>query len=124
MVLAQPTRTAVYGPVRTVVWQGSAGDRRPYANLTGNSEISGLETGTGDSACQAEISRSGTSDLRNLLSVRGRLLLLACSCGFFRIWILLRDQQDFPGGTLFRCCVRLVRVLQCETLAKWDRQLP
>jgi hypothetical protein len=33
-LLAQPTRTAVYGPVRTVVWQGSAGDRRPYANLT------------------------------------------------------------------------------------------
>ena len=32
-VLAQPTRTAVYGPVRTVVWQGSAGDRRPYADL-------------------------------------------------------------------------------------------
>ena len=25
-------RTAVYGPVRTVVWQGSAGDRRPYAD--------------------------------------------------------------------------------------------
>jgi hypothetical protein len=24
----------VYGPVRTVVWQGSAGDRRPYADLT------------------------------------------------------------------------------------------
>jgi len=23
----------VYGPVRTVVWQGSAGDRRPYADL-------------------------------------------------------------------------------------------
>jgi hypothetical protein len=22
----------VYGPVRTVVWQGSAGDRRPYAD--------------------------------------------------------------------------------------------
>jgi hypothetical protein len=37
-VLAQPTRTAVYGPVRTVVWQGSAGDRRPYANLTGHSK--------------------------------------------------------------------------------------
>src|SRR6266446_5552050 len=32
-MLAQPTRTAVYGPVRTVVWQGSAGDRRPYADL-------------------------------------------------------------------------------------------
>jgi hypothetical protein len=29
---AQSTRTAVYGPVRTVVWQGSAGDRRPYAD--------------------------------------------------------------------------------------------
>jgi hypothetical protein len=26
--------TAVYGPVRTVVWQRSAGDRRPYADLT------------------------------------------------------------------------------------------
>src|SRR5262245_38386205 len=25
-------RTAVYGPVRTVVWQGSAGDRCPYAD--------------------------------------------------------------------------------------------
>jgi len=28
----------VYGPVRTVVWQGSAGDRRPYADLTGGPE--------------------------------------------------------------------------------------
>jgi hypothetical protein len=28
----QTFRTAVYGPVRTVVWQGSAGDRRPYAD--------------------------------------------------------------------------------------------
>ena len=28
----------MYGPVRTVVWQGSAGDRRPYADHreTGN----------------------------------------------------------------------------------------
>src|SRR5437762_841801 len=33
-VLAQNSRTAVYGPVRTVVWQGSAGDRRPYADQT------------------------------------------------------------------------------------------
>jgi hypothetical protein len=24
----------VYGPVRTVVWQGSVGDRRPYADQT------------------------------------------------------------------------------------------
>ena len=30
---------AVYGPARTVVWQGSAGDRRPYANLTSKSEV-------------------------------------------------------------------------------------
>jgi len=26
----------VYGPVRTVVWQGSAGDRRPYADQRPN----------------------------------------------------------------------------------------
>jgi hypothetical protein len=26
-------RETVYGPVRTVVWQGSEGDRRPYADL-------------------------------------------------------------------------------------------
>ena len=38
-MLARPTRTAVYGPVRTVVWQGSAGDRRPYADLVGNWEV-------------------------------------------------------------------------------------
>jgi hypothetical protein len=37
---------------------------------------------------------------------------------------LLRDQHDFPRGTLFCCCVRLVRVFQCETLAKRDRQPP
>ena len=28
------SRTAVYGPVRTVVWQGTAGDCRPYADQT------------------------------------------------------------------------------------------
>jgi hypothetical protein len=33
------SRTAVYGPVRTVVWQGSAGDCRPYADQTGFSDI-------------------------------------------------------------------------------------
>jgi len=32
-MLARLTRTAVYGPVRTVVWQGSAGNRGPYADL-------------------------------------------------------------------------------------------
>jgi hypothetical protein len=29
------SRTAVYGPVRTVVWQGSAADCRPYADQVG-----------------------------------------------------------------------------------------
>jgi hypothetical protein len=32
--LLRQNRTAVYGPVRTVVWQGSAGDRGPYADQT------------------------------------------------------------------------------------------
>ena len=36
------SRTAVYGPVRTVVWQGSVGDRRPYADLTGDAEVTEL----------------------------------------------------------------------------------
>jgi hypothetical protein len=35
-VLAQTSRTAVYGPVRTVVWEGSAGDRRPYPDQHNN----------------------------------------------------------------------------------------
>ncbi len=34
------SRTAVYGPVRTVVWQGSAGDCRPYADQVAYSEVS------------------------------------------------------------------------------------
>jgi hypothetical protein len=29
----------VYGSVRTVVWQGSVVDRRPYADLTGKPEV-------------------------------------------------------------------------------------
>jgi hypothetical protein len=32
MRLSVTYRTAVYGPVCTVVWQGSVGDRRPYAD--------------------------------------------------------------------------------------------
>ena len=50
----------MYGPVRTVVWQGSAGDRRPYADQTplcleiqyfkliGRSVISSWVTAVGD----------------------------------------------------------------------------
>ena len=30
------SRTAVYGPVRTVVWQGSADNRCPYADQIAN----------------------------------------------------------------------------------------
>ncbi len=30
----------MYGPVRTVVWQGSAGDRRPYADQVSLWEVS------------------------------------------------------------------------------------
>jgi hypothetical protein len=41
------SRTAVYGPVRTVVWQGSAGDCRPYADLTGISDEWILDSGAG-----------------------------------------------------------------------------
>jgi hypothetical protein len=33
----------VYGPVRTVVWQGSAGDRRPYADLTSKPEVNSTD---------------------------------------------------------------------------------
>jgi hypothetical protein len=41
------SRTAVYGPVRTVVWQGSAGDCRPYADRTGISDEWILDSGAG-----------------------------------------------------------------------------
>ena len=41
-VLAQPTRTAVYGPVCTVVWQGvRVGDRRPYADHVEITQLTG-----------------------------------------------------------------------------------
>jgi Group II intron, maturase-specific domain len=40
-LLAQLSRTAVYGPVCRVVWQGSAGDRRPYADLVANPDTAG-----------------------------------------------------------------------------------
>ena len=32
-VLSLTRRTAVYGPVRTVVWEGRAGNRSPYPDL-------------------------------------------------------------------------------------------
>lgn len=37
----------MYGPVRTVVWQGSAGDCRPYADQVGFSSVNRSERITG-----------------------------------------------------------------------------
>src|SRR6202012_4358090 len=37
------SRTAVYGPVRTVVWQGAGGDRRPHADHTAKCRGSHLD---------------------------------------------------------------------------------
>ena len=34
----------MYGSVRTVVWQGSVGDRSPYADLTGYPEFIAVAT--------------------------------------------------------------------------------
>ena len=36
----------MYGPVRTVVWQGSAGDRRPYADLVAKGLLMIRRTGS------------------------------------------------------------------------------
>ena len=36
-VLSFTRRTAVYGPVRTVVWEGRAGNRSPYPDRRGKS---------------------------------------------------------------------------------------
>jgi hypothetical protein len=38
----QTFRTAVYGPIRTVAWQRSVGDRRPYADQVRMSEVTAM----------------------------------------------------------------------------------
>ena len=86
--------------------------------MTGYSETSGQQRER-EISFEPRISRLGVLSL----CVQRQAAAVRMFLRFFRLWILLRDQQDFPGGTLFRCCVRLVRVLQCETLAKRDRQL-
>jgi hypothetical protein len=48
----------VYGPVCTVVWQGSAGDRRPYADQTGLSETGQLPTPAASPALIPSVSRA------------------------------------------------------------------
>ena len=51
----------MYGSVRTVVWQGSVGDRRPYADLTGKPEV---EIGTygNDTRSKVKNRREATCD--------------------------------------------------------------
>ena len=39
----------MYGPVRTVVWQGSVGDRRPYADQVGLWEVTAVSVQLTDS---------------------------------------------------------------------------
>src|SRR5450755_3054732 len=45
------SRTAVYGPVRTVVWQGAAGNCRPYADQTGYPSMFRKGSPTGPAVC-------------------------------------------------------------------------
>jgi hypothetical protein len=46
----------VYGPVRTVVWQGSVGDHRPYADRVGIADIERLRvTPQGDSNLEQKL---------------------------------------------------------------------
>src|SRR4029077_6268183 len=89
--------------------------------MTGNSQLVALRTRTGDLGLITQ--KSPDVDVLSFMR-REKAAAVRTFLSFFRLWILLRDQQDFPRGTLFRCCVRLVGVFQCETLAKRDRQLP
>jgi hypothetical protein len=82
----------VYGPVRTVVWQGSAGDRRPYADLTGNSEVNWrnqgqvLLTGRGfvDSRRSSHALRSGLQSFA-ALRLRRRIYLVSVVVAFLSL---------------------------------------
>jgi len=55
------SRTAVYGPVRTVVWQGSAGDCRPYADQVGFLEVISQPRGIPFSRIAREVGLSVSS---------------------------------------------------------------
>ena len=46
----------MYGPVRTVVWQGSAGDRRPYADPVAHYLPIAANIGCGDLTGKANLS--------------------------------------------------------------------
>ena len=100
-VFAQPTRPAVYGPVRTVVWQGSAGDRRPYADRGGaeafrvkkmigsgrNCEATKFPclcasgVGLPEESCPAKVTASDTpAQLKKAPSVSARLVGVVAVC--------------------------------------------
>jgi hypothetical protein len=66
------TRTAVYGPVRTVVWQGSAGNRRPYADLTGKSEVIHMTK----NALPVDVASGGCPEVRFLEVSHGQIMEL------------------------------------------------
>ena len=75
------SRTAVYGPVRTVVWQGSVGDRRPYADLVGFPSV--VVSGSRVTRPQSEYRRLQLL-LLQLLVRRGISQQLTCgSCAHF-----------------------------------------
>jgi hypothetical protein len=70
----------VYGSVRTVVWQGSVGDRRPYADLVGQPEVD-RERASGDVVLDLSLRADLLeADFRPTSSgVRVRTYLPACS---------------------------------------------
>ena len=45
-VLSFTRRTAVYGPVRTVVWEGRAGNRSPYPDRETEADTVSLDNST------------------------------------------------------------------------------
>lgn len=55
------SRTAVYGPVRTVVWQGSVGDHRPYADQTLKAGVPVIETIDAFRTIDAPLCRNGNA---------------------------------------------------------------
>ena len=69
----------MYGPVRTVVWQGSVGDHRPYADLTRNPESGRTTAKINPSALTAMclvVRRAASSDLASTFPDKGGPILL------------------------------------------------
>src|SRR4029077_13834253 len=88
--------------------------------MTGNSQLVALRTRTGDLGLITQ--KSPDVDVLSFMR-RAQAAAVRTFLSFFRLWILLRDQQDFPRGTLFRCCARLVGVFHGEPLRKRDRRV-